>query len=59
MSRESLCRHSGAIVKLAHWALRVGASSPVSDRIKQFKHFFGDDLLSLENDFLRYMRSVN
>jgi hypothetical protein len=28
-------------------------------RIKHFKQFFGEDLLSVENDFLRYMRSVN
>ena len=29
------------------------------DRLKQFKQFFGDDLGSLETEFLRYMRSVN
>ncbi|HEY2413315.1 MAG TPA: DUF1570 domain-containing protein [Pirellulaceae bacterium] len=30
-----------------------------ADRLRQFKQFFGDDLNSVENDFLRYMRSVN
>jgi hypothetical protein len=30
-----------------------------AERLKQFKQFFGDDLNSVENDFLRYMRSVN
>jgi len=30
-----------------------------TQRIKQFKQFFGDDLQSLENEFLRYMRTVN
>ena len=30
-----------------------------AERIKQFKQFFGDDLLSVENDFLQHMRSVN
>jgi len=30
-----------------------------SERIKQFKHFFGNDLLAVETDFLRFMRSVN
>jgi len=29
------------------------------ERIKQFKQFFGEDLTSVENDFLRYMRTVN
>jgi len=30
-----------------------------AERLKQFKEFLGDDLLSLENDFLRYLRTVN
>jgi hypothetical protein len=30
-----------------------------AERIKQFKQFFGDDLLIVESDFLRYMKSVN
>ncbi len=30
-----------------------------SERLKQFKQFFGDDLLAIETDFLRFMRSVN
>lgn len=30
-----------------------------AERLKQFKHFFGDDLNLLETDFLRYMRTVN
>ena len=30
-----------------------------AERIKQFKRFFGEDLMSVENDFLRYMRTVN
>src|SRR5437762_12744005 len=30
-----------------------------AERIKQFKQFFGDDLLAVETDFLRFMRSVN
>ena len=30
-----------------------------AERLKQFKQFFGEDLLSFENDFLRYMRGVN
>jgi hypothetical protein len=30
-----------------------------ADRLKQFKEFLGDDLLSLENDFLRFLRTVN
>jgi hypothetical protein len=29
------------------------------ERIKQFKQFFGDDLLALEAEFLRFMRTVN
>jgi Protein of unknown function (DUF1570) len=29
------------------------------ERIKQFKQFFGEDLLTIENDFLRYMKGVN
>jgi len=29
------------------------------ERIKQFKQFFGDELIGLENEFLRYMRTVN
>ena len=43
---------------------RLAELSPLADtdpaeRIKQFKQFFGDDLQAVENDFLRYMRSVN
>jgi len=30
-----------------------------AERLKQFKQFFGDDLTSFENDFLRFMRGVN
>jgi len=30
-----------------------------SERIKQFKQFFGEDLLTVETDFLRFMRTVN
>jgi hypothetical protein len=30
-----------------------------AERLKQFKQFFGDDLLSIETEFLRYMRTVN
>ena len=30
-----------------------------AERIKQFKEFFGEDLTAVENDFLRYMRTVN
>ena len=30
-----------------------------AQRIKQFREFFGQDLNALENDFLRYMRTVN
>jgi hypothetical protein len=30
-----------------------------AERIRQFKQHFSDDLLQLENEFLRYMRSVN
>jgi len=30
-----------------------------AERIKQFKQFFGDDLLTVETDFLRFMRAVN
>jgi hypothetical protein len=30
-----------------------------AERIKQFKQFFGDDLLTIETDFLRFMRTVN
>ena len=29
------------------------------ERVKQFKHFFGEDLTSVEHEFLRYMRMVN
>jgi hypothetical protein len=30
-----------------------------AERIRKFKEFFGEDLQTLENDFLRYMKSVN
>lgn len=30
-----------------------------AERLKQFKEFFGPDLNAVENDFLRYMRTVN
>jgi hypothetical protein len=30
-----------------------------AERLKQFKQFFGDELSSVENEFLKYMRSVN
>jgi len=30
-----------------------------AERLKQFKEFFGPDVNAVENEFLRYMRTVN
>ena len=56
-----LHRHSEAYVK---YLAALAELKPLVDtdpalRIKQFKQFFGDDLQTVENDFLRYMRTVN
>ena len=56
-----LQKHSEAYVK---YLAALAQQMPLIDvtpeeRIKEFKRFFGEDLLSLENEFLRYMRSVN
>jgi len=56
-----LQKHSEAYVKyLASRAQQKPLIDvPPEERIKEFKRFFGEDLQSLENEFLRHMRSVN
>src|SRR3954453_10774990 len=54
-----LQKHSEAYVK---YLAALAEQKPLIDvtpqeRIKQFQHFFGDDLLALENEFLRFIRS--